>query len=197
MLRLQEAGAHNINLVTAASYVLLVVEALDIAQAQGLRLPVAYNTNAYEKVETLRLLAGYVDTYLPDLKYASEETARRLSGTPDYFAVVTAAICEILRQVGGAPVFDSAGLIERGLIARHLVLPGHLPETQAVPPGFATICRAPCRLVSWPGTCRITRLSTFQRSTPPHRRRIQPGPGRLLRLGVGTRLGTRAFHCGR
>lgn len=132
MLRLQEAGAHNINLVTAAPYVPLVVEALDIARAKGLHLPVVYNTSAYEKVETLRLLKGYVDVYLPDLKYAFEETARRLSGAPDYFAVATAAIYEMLEQVGGEPVFDGAGLMERGLIVRHLVLPGHLPETRAV-----------------------------------------------------------------
>jgi len=132
MLRLQEAGAHNINLVTAAPYAPLVVEALDIARAKGLHLPVVYNTSAYEKVETLRLLKGYVDVYLPDLKYAFEETARRLSGAPDYFAVATAAIYEMLEQVGGEPVFDGAGLMERGLIVRHLVLPGHLPETRAV-----------------------------------------------------------------
>ncbi|HHY92272.1 MAG TPA: radical SAM protein [Firmicutes bacterium] len=132
MLRLEEAGAHNINLVTAAPYVPLVVEALDIARTQGLRLPVVYNTSAYEKVETLRLLLGCVDVYLPDLKYASEETARRLSGAPDYFTVATAAIQEMLHQVGGEPVFDSEGLMQRGLIVRHLVLPGHLPETYQV-----------------------------------------------------------------
>jgi len=132
LLRLQEAGAHNINLVTAAPYVPLVVEALDRARAEGLRLPVVYNTSAYEKVETLQLLAGYVDVYLPDLKYATPEVAGRLSGAPDYFPVAAAAIQEMLRQVGGEPVFDTAGLIRRGLIVRHLVLPGHLPETHRV-----------------------------------------------------------------
>lgn len=131
-LRLADQGAHNINLVTAAPYVPLVVEALDLARAHGLKLPVVYNTSAYEKVETLRLLEGYVDVYLPDLKYASAEVAQRLSGAKDYFPMATAAIQEMLRQVGDRPLFNSAGIMERGLIIRHLVLPGYLPETYAV-----------------------------------------------------------------
>lgn len=132
LLWLQEQGVHNVNLVTAAPYVPQVVEALVMARRFGLSLPVVYNSSGYETVKTLKLLAGHVDVYLPDLKYASSAVAQRLSKAADYFQVATAAIREMVLQVGSEPVFDQEGLIKRGVIIRHLVLPGHLNETRQV-----------------------------------------------------------------
>lgn len=122
-LELAAAGAHNINLVSAMHFVPQVAEAIALARTQGLKLPVVYNTNAYEKPETLRLLEGLVDIYLPDLKYFDDTYAVAYSGAPDYFEKAAAAILEMWRQVGGA-LFNSEGLLRRGLMIRHLVLPG-------------------------------------------------------------------------
>lgn len=133
-LRVQEIGAHNLNLVSPTHFLPQVTIALRRARQSGLHLPVIYNTNAYETVTALRFLEGLVDVYLPDLKYASDgpgSPARRYSRAPGYFAAATAAISEMFRQVG-APQFDADGLVRRGLIIRHLVLPGHLEETKAV-----------------------------------------------------------------
>lgn len=99
-LELQEKGANNINLVTAGHFVPQVVEALKLAKQQGLYLPVVYNTSSYEKVETLRLLEGYVDIYLPDLKYVDSAISSRYSHAADYFTCASAAIAEMVRQVG-------------------------------------------------------------------------------------------------
>lgn len=122
-LELAGQGAHNINLVSAMHVVPQVAEAIALARADGLSLPVIYNTNAYEKPETLRLLDGLIDIYLPDLKYNDDIYAIRYSGAPSYFETAITAILEMWRQVGGA-VFDADGLARRGLIIRHLVLPG-------------------------------------------------------------------------
>ena len=127
MLRLQDGEhCHNINLVSPSHFVPQILEALCLAVPLGLRLPLVYNTNAYDLVETLRLLDGIVDIYLPDLKYASAPVAARLSGAVDYVAVARAAIAEMYRQVGGALALDDDGVVARGLIVRHLVLPGGL-----------------------------------------------------------------------
>jgi putative pyruvate formate lyase activating enzyme len=128
---LQNRGAHNINLVSPAPYVPAVVPAISAARRQGLTVPVVYNTHGYETVTTLRLLDGLVDIYLPDLKYGSEEPAQLYSAAPDYFPVATAAIKEMYRQTG-APVLDENGLALRGTIIRHLVLPGHVPDSLRV-----------------------------------------------------------------
>ncbi|MBE3577579.1 MAG: radical SAM protein [Limnochordales bacterium] len=133
-LRVQEIGAHNLNLVSPTHFLPHVAIALRRARRSGLEIPVVYNTNAYETVAALRFLEGLVDIYLPDLKYASDgpgSPARRYSRAPGYFAAATAAILEMFRQVG-PPQFGADGLIRRGLIIRHLVLPGHLEETRAV-----------------------------------------------------------------
>jgi putative pyruvate formate lyase activating enzyme len=136
MLELQDQGAHNVNLVTATHFVPAVLAALDIAVRQGFRLPLVYNCGGYESLETLRLLDGVVDIYLPDAKYADDEAARRLSGFPDYVAVNRAALREMVRQVGdelaGGLAVDDDGLARRGLIVRHLVLPGGLAGTAEV-----------------------------------------------------------------
>ena len=127
---LKEKGAHNINLVTPTHYVPQIAEALLRARNKGLELPVVYNTSSYENVETLKLLDGLIDIYLPDFKYYSPELAARYSHAPDYPQVATAAIHEMLRQTG-KPVFEG-DMMRRGVIVRHLVLPGHTKESMAV-----------------------------------------------------------------
>lgn len=121
-LELQEKGAHNVNLVTATQYLPGVLEALAIAKPK-LRVPVVYNCGGYERIETVRALSGYADIFLPDLKYFSSTLSRRYSSAADYFPIASAAIQEMIRQAG-APVYDENGLLLRGVILRHLVLPG-------------------------------------------------------------------------
>ncbi len=130
-LSLERKGAHNINLVSPTPYIPQVAAAIKKARSAGLQIPVVYNSNAYEEVSALAHLEGLVDIYLPDLKYALPESAGEFSGAPDYFAVATKAILEMYRQVG-LPSFDKNGLMTRGLIIRHLVLPGQLANTSHV-----------------------------------------------------------------
>lgn len=130
-LRLQQEGARNLNLVTATQYLPQVRKALDAARTAGLTLPVVYNTGGYETVETVKALQGYVDIWLTDFKYASADLASRFSSAKDYPAVAEAALRQMLRQTG-APVFDSEGLLQRGVIVRHLALPGCVQDSQAV-----------------------------------------------------------------
>lgn len=129
--RLEKEGAHNLNLVSPTQYTSQIIEALTMARREGLSLPVVWNSNGYELPSTLRRLEGLVDVYLPDLKYADEALAYRYSGVRNYFATATAAIREMWRQVG-APQLDRRGIIRRGLIIRHLVLPGHVENSLAV-----------------------------------------------------------------
>lgn len=129
-LELQAQGANNINLVTAGHYLPQVLAALDLARPQ-LHIPVVYNSSGYETVESLRLLEGYVDIYLPDLKYLDPQRAGAYSAAPDYPQVAKAALQEMFRQVG--PVqWDDRGMLRRGMIVRHLVLPQGLEDTRAV-----------------------------------------------------------------
>ena len=130
MLRLQDAGAHNINLVTPTPYAIQLAEVLQ-AVKPSLHIPVVYNCGGYESVEALKHLDGLVDVYLPDCKYHSAELATRYSDAPDYFAVATKAIDEMLRQVG-KPQLDRDGMIQRGMILRHLVLPSHRSDSEAL-----------------------------------------------------------------
>ena len=122
MLRLRDAGAHNINLVTPSHYAEQLVPVLKKVKPI-LGIPVVYNCGGYEKVETLRKLEGLVDIYLPDFKYYSSELAQKYSGAADYFEVALEALGEMIRQCG-APVFDENGMLNRGVVVRHLVLPG-------------------------------------------------------------------------
>lgn len=124
-LELQEKGAHNLNLVTPSHFVPQIITALRTAKKQGLSIPVIYNTSGYEKAETLRLLDGLVDIYLPDLKYCDTALSGRYSHAPDYFEKAAAAITEMVRQVG-VPLFVDGedSLMLRGVIVRHLLLPG-------------------------------------------------------------------------
>lgn len=122
MLGLQSMGAHNINVVTPSHVVSWIAEALLLAMEHGLRLPLVYNTSGYDLMKTIALLDGIVDVYLPDMKYADAETARRLSDVEDYPAHNQAAVREMFRQVG-ALVRDERGVALRGVLVRHLVLP--------------------------------------------------------------------------
>ncbi len=127
----QNKGVENINLVTPTSYVLQIIEAIKIAKRKGLFLPILYNTNAYEKVETLKLLEGYIDIYLPDLKYAEDNLGIQYSKVKDYFSIATKAIQEMIRQVG-IPKLNENGVIEKGVMIRHLVLPNHIENSKKV-----------------------------------------------------------------
>jgi putative pyruvate formate lyase activating enzyme len=131
MLELQAHGCHNINLVTPEHVVPQILEALPLAVEGGLRLPIVYNTSAYDSPDSLELMDGIVDLYMPDLKLISSEHARRYLGKREYADVMRRNVHEMHRQVGEL-VFDERGLARRGLICRHLVMPGLIEETQAV-----------------------------------------------------------------
>ena len=130
-LELQEQKANNINLVTATHYVPQVVEALKIAKARGLQIPIVYNCGGYESVETLRMLEGLVDIYLPDFKYVDSQRAKRYSRAEDYPEKAREALAEMVRQQQEA-VFDERGIMQRGVIVRHLMLPGGIKDSKAV-----------------------------------------------------------------
>ncbi len=131
MLELQEQGCHNINWVTPEHVVPQILEALPQAIAGGLRLPIVYNTSAFDSLESLRLLEGIVDIYMPDFKYWREDKAKRYLKTEKYPAAARAAFKEMHRQVGDL-LLDAEGLAQRGLLVRHLVMPGELEETREI-----------------------------------------------------------------
>ena len=132
-LELQEKGAHNVNLVTPTHFVPQIITALETAKKQGLSIPIVYNTSAYEKTDTLKRLSGLVDIYLPDLKYFDSTLSSRYSHASDYFETAAAAISEMVRQTG-APVFtgDADSLMQKGVIVRHLLLPGCEQDTRRI-----------------------------------------------------------------
>ena len=130
-IKQQEAGANNINLVTPTMYAYQIIEAIKIAKNNGLKIPIIYNTNSYENVETIKALKGYIDVYLPDLKYYNNEIAIKYSKAPNYFKIATDAILEMINQVG-SPKFDENGIIKKGVIIRHLVLPGHILNSKHI-----------------------------------------------------------------
>jgi len=131
MLKQQEKGVNNINLVTPTMYVYQIIEAIKIARKRGLNIPIIYNTNGYENFKTIQDLNGYVDIYLPDLKYYSNELSKKYSKIDNYFKYATEAIKEMYKQVG-SPIFDENGIIKKGLIIRHLVLPNHLQNSKHI-----------------------------------------------------------------
>lgn len=130
-LRLQQDGARNLNLVTATQYLPWVIHALDLAKGSGLTLPVVYNTGGYETVETVRALAPYVDVWLTDFKYASSDLAARFSAAPEYPVVAEQALRQMLVQTG-APRYDAEGFLRRGVIVRHLALPGCVDDSKQI-----------------------------------------------------------------
>ena len=131
MIKQQEKGVENINLVTPTSYALHIIEAIKIARKKGLYIPIVYNTNGYENVETLKILEGYIDIYLPDLKYFYDELGKEYSKVNNYFEVATKAIKEMYRQVG-IPKLDDNGIMKKGLMIRHLILPNQVENSKQV-----------------------------------------------------------------
>lgn len=121
-LELEEKGALNINLVNPTHFVPQILRSIKTARKHGLSVPIVYNSGGYERVETLRMLEGRIDVYLPDVKYFSDELAVRFSAAPNYFDTVMNAVAEMVRQTG-RPRFDEYGIINKGVIVRHLVLP--------------------------------------------------------------------------
>lgn len=130
-LKQQERNVQNVNLVTPTSYVPQIIEAIKIAKKQGFNLPIVYNTNGYENIETIKMLNGYIDIYLPDLKYYYNELGEKYSKIKKYFNIATEAIKEMYNQVG-APVLDENGIMKKGLMIRHLVLPNNIENSKQV-----------------------------------------------------------------
>lgn len=130
-LEQQDRGANNINLVTPTHYIPHIIRALDIVRGKSLKIPVLYNCGGYENVETLKLLDGYVDIYLPDFKYMDSDIAKRYSRAADYPVIAKKAIAEMARQAGEC-TFDENGIIQKGVIVRHLVLPSYVENSKRV-----------------------------------------------------------------
>lgn len=127
-LELRQKGAQNINLVNPTHFVPQILRSIELAKRKGLSLPIVYNSGGYERVETLRTLEGAVDIFLPDVKFFSDETARKLSAAPNYFETAMNAVGEMIRQTG-KPRFDENGAMISGVIVRHLVLPGQYKDS--------------------------------------------------------------------
>ena len=166
MLELEQQGAHNINLVSPTHYSDQLLPVLERARAR-LAVPIVWNSNGYEKAKTIRRFEGLVRVYLPDLKYHSDRLARDCSSAPDYFQYATAAIMEMKRQVG-QNWYDGHGIIEKGLIIRHLVLPGHADDSK--------------RLLEWihDELGPRTSVSLMAQYYPVHRAAELPGMNRRL-----------------
>lgn len=130
-LRLEDEGAHNINLVTPTHYVPQIIEALKTAKQNGLTLPIVYNSSGYESLTTLKMLEGYIDIYLPDFKYFKDKYAVKYSKASNYAEYAKEALDEMVRQVG-IPKFDAEGIMEKGVIMRHLMLPGLLFDSKKI-----------------------------------------------------------------
>lgn len=130
-LEQQKRGALNINLVTPTHYVPQIIEALKLAKNKGLNIPILYNSNGYENIDTIKALRGFIDVYLPDLKYYKNKFAVKYSKAPNYFHMAREVITEMASQVGEAK-FDSNGVIEKGVIIRHLMLPGLLFDSKKI-----------------------------------------------------------------
>lgn len=131
MIKQQENGVENINLVTPTSYAIHIIEAIKIARGKGLHIPIVYNTNGYENVETLKMLEGYIDIYLPDFKYYYNELGKKYSNVDNYFEIVINAIKEMYRQVG-APKLNENGIMQNGLMIRHLILPNQIENSKQI-----------------------------------------------------------------
>lgn len=130
-LEQQARGVHNLDLVSPTQYVPQIIEALSLARQTGFSLPVVYNSNAYETVSTVSRLAGQVNIFLPDLKYYHETYSERYSAAPDYFVYASRAIAK-MAELAGPPVFDAAGIMQSGVIVRHLALPGLAADSRRI-----------------------------------------------------------------
>lgn len=127
----QNKNVENINLVTPTSYALQIIEAIKIARENGLNIPIVYNTNGYEDLETIKKLDGYIDIYLPDLKYYYNELGEKYSNVKNYFKISTQAIKEMYKQVG-VPVINKNGIMQKGVMIRHLVLPNNIENSKKI-----------------------------------------------------------------
>lgn len=130
-LELQEQGANNINLVTPTHFVPQIIKALKIAKENGLNIPIVYNSSGYENIETIKLLDGYIDIYLPDFKYFDNKYASKYSKCNNYFEQASNAINEMIKQVG-LPKFNDDGMLIKGVIVRHMMLPGLLEDSKKI-----------------------------------------------------------------
>lgn len=130
-LELQEQGANNINLVTPTPFVPQIIEALKIAKQNGLNIPIVYNSSGYESIDTIKLLNGYIDIYLPDFKYFDNKYALKYSKCPNYFDYASTSLEEMVKQVG-TPQFNKDGMLIRGVIVRHMMLPGLLEDSKKI-----------------------------------------------------------------
>ena len=130
-IKQQERNVQNVNLVTPTSYVPQIIKAIKLARQNGFNLPIVYNTNGYENVETIKMLNGYIDIYLPDLKYYYNELGEKYSKVKKYFEIATEAIKEMYNQVG-TPVLDDNGIMQKGLMIRHLILPNNIENSKQV-----------------------------------------------------------------
>jgi putative pyruvate formate lyase activating enzyme len=186
-LALQQRGAHNINLVSPTPYLRHVVDALEIAAGQGLRIPFVYNTSGYERREVVAQLQGIVDVYLPDLKYGPSAAARRLglelSGVDDYFEHALPAVAEMFRQTGPLQL-DGEGIAVRGTVIRHLIIPGQAANSVEV---LGMIAASPFR-AAW--------LSLMSQYFPAHRAPGRPPFDRRLRADEWRQVRDEALRLG-
>ena len=127
----QNKKVENINLVTPTIYAIQIIEAIKIARKKVLKSPIVYNTTGYEKIETIKILKGYIDIYLPDLKYYYNDIGKKYSSVENYFEIATKAIKEMQKQVGN-PKFDKKGIMKKGIIVRHLVLPNNIDNSKKI-----------------------------------------------------------------
>jgi putative pyruvate formate lyase activating enzyme len=182
MLRLQEAGAHNINFVSPSHVAFQMAEAVGAATAAGLRIPVVYNSNGYDSVRTLRRIRGLVSVYLPDIKYMDNELAARLSGVDDYADVIGPVLEEMLDQVGPLET-DGEGVATRGLLVRHLVLPGHLENSRRCLDFLSELDSG-------------IPVSVMSQYSPQHRARLHPEINRPLTAEEYEEITAYALDCG-
>ena len=131
MLEQQARGVHNINLVTATHFIPSIIKAVQKAKNNGLKIPIVYNTGGYEKVESIKMLEGTVDIYLPDIKYFSSELSLKYSGASDYFSYAPEAVLEMYRQTGNN-IYDDNGIMKSGVIIRHMIMPSHREDSYKV-----------------------------------------------------------------
>jgi putative pyruvate formate lyase activating enzyme len=131
LIQQNENNAHNINLVSPTIYAYQIIESIKIAKKKGLKIPIIYNSNGFENIETLKALEGYIDVYLPDLKYYYNELGLKYSKVNNYFETATSAIKEMYRQVGNVRL-DEEGIIKKGVIIRHLILPNHIQNSKKI-----------------------------------------------------------------
>jgi putative pyruvate formate lyase activating enzyme len=166
MLRLQDAGAHNVNFVSPSHMIFQMADTIVAAKEKGLAIPVVYNTNGYDSVEALRQIRGLVDIYLPDIKYMDNSLGKRFSGVRDYAEVIPGVLREMLDQVGQLQL-DDEGIAVRGLLVRHLVLPGHLENSR----------KCLCLLADLSPDIFVSLMSQY---SPQHKARQYPEINRTL-----------------